>query len=184
MVGSCEEVGGGSRTAPYFSPSSRQKVRAMVPKFAADMMVGKLARWMKLLGYDVIYFRDINDDELVRIAQESCRIVLTRDHHFLQYPDCETFLLDSTDFWQQLGSVCAHFPLKFAETLFSRCTYCNVPIHPVEKQAVEHLLPPLVREGQNKIYQCPQCQKLYWEATHVAHVKKMLKDHLGIDVEK
>ena len=156
----------------------------MVPKFAADMMVGKLARWMKLLGYDVIYFRDINDAELVQIARNSGRIVLTRDHHFLQYPDCETFLLDSTDFWQQLGSVCTHFPLNFAETLFSRCTYCNVPIHPVEKQAVEHLLPPLVRVGQDKIYQCPQCEKLYWEATHVAHVKKMLKDHLGIDVDE
>jgi uncharacterized protein with PIN domain len=156
-------------------------MHAMTPKFAADMMVGKLARWMSLLGYDVIYFRHIDDDKLARIARENGRIILTRDHHFLQYPDCQTFLLETTDFWEQLHTVCSRFPLDFATTLFSRCSYCNVAIQPVEKQAVEHLLPPLVREGQDKIYQCPQCQKLYWEATHVAHVKKLLKEHLGID---
>ena len=151
--------------------------------FIADTMLGKLARWLSLLGYDIIYAGTIQDHALVIRARETQRIILTRDtrlseitrHHPL-------FLIKSTDVWEQLREVIAAYPLDFPRTAFSRCQYCNALIEEVPKTEVERLLPPLVAQTQHKIYRCPSCQKLYWEASHVEHIKALLKSHLDIDV--
>jgi uncharacterized protein with PIN domain len=152
----------------------------MEPRFIADMMLGKLARWMNLLGYDIIYSREISDGDLVQLAREQERIILTRDTRLSERKPEKLFLIHSTNLWEQLAQVVQAYPADFRDIAFSRCTHCNVAVVPVEKGEVEHRLPPRVRERQAKIYQCPQCQQLYWHATHVKHVTRRLKEKLGI----
>ena len=91
-------------------------------KFVADTMLGKLARWMKILGYDVIYFREIDDKQLIDISRQNERIILTRDRQLANIPTLDTFLIHSTDIWQQLRQVIETYRLRFQETVFTRCT--------------------------------------------------------------
>lgn len=151
--------------------------------FIADTMLGKLARWLSLLGYDIIYAGTIEDSDLVSRARERRRIILTRDTRLSeiarQHP---LFLIKSTDVWEQLKEVIDIYPLDFSRTAFSRCQYCNMPIEKVPKSDVEHLLPPLVSQTQDTIFRCPSCRKLYWEASHVEHIKALLKKNLDIDI--
>ena len=147
-------------------------------------MLGKLARWLSLLGYDIIYSGVIDDDELVREAKNSQRIILTRDTKLIEmYPETPALLIKSTNLWEQLREVIKVYKLDFSETAFSRCSNCNVEIEPVDKEEVAEQLPPLVRQTQEKIYRCPKCGKLYWEASHVDHIRLLLKEHLDIDLK-
>jgi uncharacterized protein with PIN domain len=146
------------------------------------MMLGKLARWMNLLGYDVTYCREIGDQDLVRLARQQSRTILTRDTRLVEHKPQSLFLIHSTNLWEQLAQVVRAYPLLFSETAFSRCTYCNVKIEQADKRAVEERLPPLVREKQDIIYRCPHCQRLYWHATHVKHIRTKLKENLGISL--
>lgn len=151
-------------------------------KFVADTMLGKLARWMKILGYDVIYFRQIDDKQLIDVSRQSGRIIVTRDRQLANIPTLDTFLIDSTDIWQQLKQVTKTYKLRFQETLFTRCTVCNGEIKPVKKSQVYEQLPTLVQRTQEEIYRCENCGKLYWEATHVKRIKRQLKENLGLDL--
>lgn len=154
------------------------------PKFIADTMLGKLARWMSLLGYDIIYSGIIDDAELIHQAQATKRIIITRDTKLINsHPEVAVLIIKSTERWEQLREVIQHYPMNFAETAFSRCQYCNVEIEEVDKKKVIERLPPLVREAQEKIYQCPQCGKLYWSASHVDHIRSLLKEHLNVDLD-
>ncbi len=151
------------------------------PRFIADTMLGKLSRWLSLLGYNIVYAGIIDDDDLARIARAQHRIILSRDTRLAQnHPGAQVFLIQSTDLWEQLHEVIAHYRIDFPTTAFSRCSHCNVPIERVKKEDVEDSLPPLVQQTQTVIYQCPECKKLYWEASHVAHIKHLLREHLGI----
>ncbi|MCX7766561.1 MAG: Mut7-C RNAse domain-containing protein [Candidatus Sumerlaeia bacterium] len=152
-------------------------------KFIADTMLGRLARWLSLLGYDIVYSGVIDDEELVRQARANQRIILTRDTRLKNtHPDVSVLVLKTTDRWEQLREVIMKFPLNFSETAFTRCQQCNVEIIVVDKKEVLERLPPFVRQTQETIYQCPQCQKLYWEASHIDHIKSLLKQHLNIDL--
>ena len=123
-------------------------------KFIADTMLGKLARWLSLLGYDIIYSGVIDDDELVREAKNSQRIILTRDTKLIEmYPETPALLIKSTNLWEQLREVIKVYKLDFSETAFSRCSNCNVEIEPVDKEEVAEQLPPLVRQTQEKIWE-------------------------------
>ncbi len=152
-------------------------------KFIVDTMLGRLARWLSLLGYDVVYTGIIDDEELVRQAIASQRIILTRDTRLKKsHSDVSIFVLKATNRWEQLREVIRQFPLNFSETAFSRCQHCNVETILVDKKEVLDRLPPFVRQRQEKIYQCPRCKKLYWEASHVDHIKSLLKQNLNIDL--
>jgi uncharacterized protein with PIN domain len=157
--------------------------RDTIPPFIADTMLGKLSRWMGLLGYDIIYAGVVEDEDLARQASVSGRTILTRDTRLAaSFPETRVFLINSTDPWRQLREVIEHFPMDFAKTAFSRCTRCNASISRVEKEDVLENLPPLVSLNQEAIYQCPECGKLYWEASHVDHIKSLLKERLGLDL--
>ncbi len=154
------------------------------PKFIADTMLGKLARWLRLLGYDIVYPGIIDDDDLIERARDSERIIITRDTRLVEFhPPTPPFLVHSTDHWQQMRQVIRSFPIDFSKRAFSRCARCNVEIEEVRKRDVIDRLPPLVAQTQGQIFQCPSCKKLYWKASHIDHIRSLLKDKLGIDLE-
>ena len=146
-------------------------------KFLADENVSKLGKWLRILGYDVAYHLPAaSDAELARIALKEGRIILTRDHDFLERKSAEKcLLLESTSPREQLKEVIDAFHLTpTEEKIFSRCVKCNAPIEPVEKDAVRDKVPPYVYEIQKVFYQCPICKNIYWPGTHIENVKSQL----------
>ena len=152
------------------------------PKFICDDMLGELARWLRIIGSDVFYRNRLANDELIDIAAREGRIVLTRDlklgrvlfDHGLPY-----YLVIENYPALQLREVVAHYSDRIRIRVFSRCTECNLVLEPVAKPAVEARVPPFVFQTQTNFRECPNCKKVYWAATHRAHVDEQLKYLLG-----
>lgn len=151
------------------------------PKFLADENVGKLCKWLRILGYDVAYYSPISDSELVRRALREDRTILTRDSRLIERKLAKKFLLlTSNDPMKQLVEVLSEFKLRPSQVQFlSRCIECNVPISPVEKSEVLNFVPPYVYETHDNFYRCPKCRKVYWAGSHVLDVLDRLGKKLG-----
>ncbi len=147
-------------------------------KFLADAMLGKLAKWLRMLGYDTLYFADSDDDELIRIAIREDRILLTRDVLLCRRRAVRArcFFVDWGSTGEQVRQVMKHFNLKLSrENLFTRCTICNGEIVPISKSDVADRVPPYVYKTQNEFGYCERCDKIYWRGTHIEHVLEALQ---------
>jgi len=107
-----------------------------VPRFIADVMVGKLARWLRVLGFEVAYSNKYEDDEIIRIAEDENRVILTRDTGLNARPGrAESVLIESGNYEEQIQQVLRKFALKEFD-VFSRCLECNATLENVDKEAV------------------------------------------------
>ena len=143
-------------------------------KFFADAMLGTLARWMRTLGYDVLYDSGIDDAVLLLKAAQDGRVVLTRDTLLMRRRMAKgrAVFIESEDLGGQLKQVAALFPIE-KEKLFTRCLRCNAPLEHIDKQSVREKVPPFVFSTQNDFSSCQVCKRVYWGATHR---KRMLED--------
>ncbi|MBW2036510.1 MAG: Mut7-C RNAse domain-containing protein [Deltaproteobacteria bacterium] len=137
-------------------------------KFAADRMLGKLARWLRLLGYDTIYFNEICNDQFLALAKEG-RILLSRNTRLKDKVETERFLfIESDDFRAQLQEVFGKLALTpDPEKFFTRCILCNGALEPVEASNVIENVPDYVLTAHSKFSRCNRCRKVYWPGTHV-----------------
>jgi uncharacterized protein with PIN domain len=144
-------------------------------KFIADVMVGKLARWLRILGFDVIYSNVFEDDDIVRIAEEEQRIILTRDAGLASRRQIRDhcLLVESGDYKEQVRQVLRTFGLKEFK-VFSRCLECNTPLDPIDKESVFEKVPPYVYLTQERFATCPSCKRIYWHGTHADDMLKRL----------
>ena len=125
-------------------------------RFVADVMVGKLARWLRMLGYDVLYSNTLEDDEIVRIASSEARAVLTRDVELFGRIKGPALLVSDDDYSNQVRQVISEFNLtEFA--VLTRCAECNTPLVDVDKESVFLRVPPYVYLTQNRFAICSQC---------------------------
>ncbi|HBH62563.1 MAG TPA: hypothetical protein DDX85_12680 [Nitrospiraceae bacterium] len=147
-------------------------------KFIADSMLGRLARWLRLLGHDTLYYPDIDDSLLLRIAREEDRMLLTRDTRLVKVRGLKDFLLlDENDPFEQLKKVITTFNLSPAETrLYSRCSLCNSLLDTVPKEQVKDLVPKYVYLTTESFKKCMKCEKCYWEGTHQERLREKLRD--------
>lgn len=145
-------------------------------KFICDDNLGKLARWLRTLGYDTLFSSTISDQELIKRALDEGRIILTRDSHLIQMKAVEEHLLIKSDQpLEQLKQVVRHFKLKRDEQrLFTRCLVCNTPLKEIEKEKIKERLYPYVYKTQNHFVFCSTCDKIYWSATHIDRMKEKL----------
>lgn len=152
-------------------------------KFIADCMLGKLAKWLRMLGYDTKYIADADDDDLVRIAVREDRVLLTRDSAL-----CDRRMVRSRCIFVDWGSTSAQVKQVFVtlnltiskDNMFTRCTICNNEIIPLKKSDVEGRVPPFVFKTQNEYGYCVKCDKIYWRGTHVQHVLDALTHNSGV----
>ncbi len=155
---------------------------AAVPRFAVDTMLGRLARWLRILGHDVAYGRHLHGRTLVDCARREERLLLTRDTHLVRDPDLPPYLfVDSDHFRDQLRQVAAAVPLGTPGFL-TRCLDCNRVLEDVPREAVRGRVPEFVYATSARFLACPRCAKLYWPATHHAHMARELAA-LGLEVE-
>ena len=130
-------------------------------------MLGRLARWMRFLGFDTIYFRDIKDSKLIRVAREENRYILTRDTRLIQVKGLDRYLLiRANDPYEQLLEVIKSLHLK-QFNLLSRCVECNGMLTKItDKQEVKDSVPEFVYLNSAVFMKCTECGKIYWEGSH------------------
>ncbi|HEX9708950.1 MAG TPA: Mut7-C RNAse domain-containing protein [Candidatus Thermoplasmatota archaeon] len=139
------------------------------PRFAADAMLGSLARWLRLLGYDTTYERDAPDERVVQLAQAQGRVVLTRDRAVARRAGASLFVA-SHDLEGQMAEVFAWLGLEVpAKIALERCSVCNARLVPADAAAARQAgVPDRVLGSKDTFWRCPGCRRVYWEGTHVA----------------
>lgn len=140
-------------------------------KLLADGMLGSLAKWLRILGYDTLYFSHADDNELVRIARAEGRMLLTRDEELARRQGLNALLIESEQLKEQVRQVIAKLGPAGKE-LFSRCPVCNTPLREVEKEEVKGRVPPYVFLTHEHFSLCPHCDKIYWRGTHWTKMRK------------
>ncbi len=143
--------------------------------FILDVHLGKLARILRMLGFDVLYRTDYDDTEIIRLSLAEHRIILTRDRRML-FHKCITHAhwLHSTHSEEQAREVIERFDLQRKIRKFLRCPLCNGLLQSVDKKAVLDRLEPLTRTYYDDFYQCPDCRQLYWKGTHYDRIADKL----------
>ena len=135
--------------------------------FILDVHLGKLARSLRLLGFDCSYRNDLDDPEIIRHALRAHRIILTRDRRLLQDPKVQHgYWVRACDPEQQVREVLARFDLAGQVRAFSRCMVCNDRLTSVAKSDVIARLPPMTRRYYEQFWACPDCSRIYWKGAH------------------
>jgi uncharacterized protein len=145
----------------------------MLPRFVADKTLGRLARWLRILGCDVLYGANFSGVGLLAAARREGRTILTRDRRLAKRREAPPLLLIEDDgFRAQLRQVVEAFGIDAAAELFRRCVDCNTELAVVARDEVAGRVPAFVFDTQRSFRRCPRCGHLYWEATHVERVKR------------
>jgi uncharacterized protein len=150
-------------------------------KFAADAMLGKLARWLRILGYDTTYKQDIADGELVRSALDEGRTILTRDTLLVKRlpPGSFLFIMDDAPAGQ-LRQAVHELGLAVEEArLLSRCVVCNGELYQADKESVRSIVPDYPLNASSRFDRCAGCGKVYWLGTHKTRILTRLQQ-LGL----
>jgi uncharacterized protein len=143
-------------------------------RFVADVMVGKLARWLRFLGYDVLYNNRFEDDEILRIAETEERLILTRDVDLHHRGGPRSLFVEDDDYEDQIRQVVSTLGLKDA-CPFTRCAECNSLLIETDKESVFLKIPPYVYLTQERFAVCPQCERVYWRGTHADHILEKVR---------
>jgi uncharacterized protein with PIN domain len=145
-------------------------------RFVLDTHLGKLARLLRLLGFDTLYRNDYNDPEIVRISIDEHRIALTRDRGILKHRELtHGYCVRSDAPMDQIREVVTRFDLGRAITPFSRCMMCNSLIQLVKKDEVEPRLLPGTRREHDEFRYCPGCDRIYWKGSHYTRLRRLVE---------
>ena len=154
-------------------------------KFFADNNVGKLAKWLRMMGYDTLFFNGSDDSHMVAIALAEGRVILTRDTQIMRRRvvtsgQLKAILIRGDKPEQQMHQVVDSLNLDCQFRPFTICLECNQPLLPRSKEQVKDLVPPYVFQTQVKYVECPTCHRIYWRGTHwqamTEKLKKFMKD--------
>ena len=148
-------------------------------KFLADIMLGKLVKWLRILGFDTTYPSFDDDLSLILTARQEGRILLTRDTNLIKRRNICDFLFIKGDHWEeQLAGIVKGLKLEinFNSKIFSRCSLCNAPTKDVDKKEVKNYVPPYVFLTQDRFVYCPSCKKYYWRGTHSQRMIQIIQN--------
>lgn len=140
------------------------------PRFIADCHLGKLAKYLRVMGFDTLFFGTIDDNDLIDLANEEGRIILTRDRILHERKNSPTFYLEPIDNLEQLQALQSEYKLK-EYSLESRCVVCNTMLKSVEKSKIENQIPTKVKKYFSEFEMCNKCERVYWRGDHY---KKMM----------
>jgi len=145
-------------------------------KFIVDSMLGKLARRLRLMGYDTYYDAKAADHDILKISNDEDRFIVTRDTQMAKIHGAKIFLIKSTDLNEQLKELSELAKIRFDNRQsFSRCAECNSPVKEVSKEEIKKIVPEFVYKTLNKFSYCAKCKKAYWQGTHYEKLVKELK---------
>jgi len=150
------------------------------PRFILDVNLGKLAKLMRLLGFDSLYRNDYRDAEVVSIAVNEQRIVLTRDRRLLYVKHISHgYWVRAVDVESQIDEVLRRFNLYGSIQPFARCLVCNGMLAPVAKADILDRLEPKTRLYYEVFHRCADCQRIYWEGSHMEDMRQRFASFLA-----
>lgn len=137
-------------------------------KFACDDMVGRLAKWLRILGYDTSYDVSIPEAQFVKHAVRESRAVLTRDHGLKERWTIPSYLYLKSDItFEQLRQVIYELQLCISDDkILTICLECNKPLDEISKEEAKGKVPPYIYQTRDRFYICRNCGRLYWQGTH------------------
>ena len=146
------------------------------PRFVLDVHLGRLARYLRLLGFDSLYEDSWSDPDLVAVSTTQRRMLLTRDvgllmHRSLSYG----YFVRAIDPTEQIHEVAGRFDLAEGMSPFSRCMACNGRLIPVAKEEVADRLPPRTRAHYDDFRQCAACRRVYWQGSHFERLAQIVE---------
>ncbi len=145
--------------------------RLEAPKFIVDHNVGKLTKWLRMMGYDAVFFNGSNDSHMVTRALAEDRVILTRDTQIMKRKvitdgRVKAILIASDEPVVQMRQVTQTLDLDYRFRPFSLCLECNRPLEERSKEQVKDRVPPYVFRTQKQYMECPECHRIYWRGTH------------------
>ncbi|MFW5707307.1 MAG: Mut7-C RNAse domain-containing protein [Bacteroidota bacterium] len=154
-------------------------------RFILDVHLGKLARLLRMTGFDTLYRNDLEDQEIISIAESDNRIVLTRDRGILKNKRVKRgHFVNSPYAKEQLREIISTFQLGDSINFLSRCIACNGTIEKVEKEDILEELKPGTSRYFNEFFRCRDCGKIYWEGSHFERMMdfyEKIKEEMGLD---
>jgi len=147
------------------------------PKLAADRMLMRLARWMRLLGADVVTDASLSGAEFLKVARAEGRILMTRDKRLRTASD--VMFVESNAIRDQLREVVIRLGLDARAIAFTRCSLCNRLLSPIARELVIRRVPAYVFASNDRFAQCEGCGRVYWPQTHLARIRALL-DSIGV----
>jgi hypothetical protein len=147
-------------------------------KFIADAPLGRLVKWLRILGFDTLYYRTGSLTKLVEWAEKENRIILTRNHKLKDLLAGTNFLFITQNQPRlQLREVIQAYQIKINKDmeLFSRCLLCNLPLEEIAKVEVAGRVPEYVYDTQEQFFTCRQCHRIYWPGTHLQKMQEEIE---------
>lgn len=143
----------------------------MDEKFVIDTNAGRLARWLRMMGYDALLFQELDDGLMVKLALAQGRIIVTKDTEFMKRRAITShrvraILVSGDDSELQMQTVITELKLNTRFKPFTRCLECNTSLQPRDSNGIEREVPPRVYERQHQYMECPLCRRIYWQGTH------------------
>ncbi|MDH3276789.1 MAG: Mut7-C RNAse domain-containing protein [Nitrosopumilus sp.] len=151
------------------------------PSFFVDAMLGNIAKKMRLMGYDVKYSSNIEDDELIRIAKNEKRVIISRDGELIRKglrTGIKSIFLKNQKEIEQLKEIVNKLNLKLIEINGekARCPKCNSKTQSIMKKNIHEIFPNKILELNDKFWQCKFCDQIFWEGTHIKNLQKIVSE--------
>ncbi len=144
-------------------------------KFLVDFHLGKLARYLRMLGFDTLYQNKYNPSKIIKISKSEKRIIISKSRQLLKIKDItHGYCLTESNPEKQLKKVLYRFDLYANINPFSRCIICNTKLKPVNKETVIDKIPEKVKELHQEFATCQNCKKIYWKGTHYENMIKFI----------
>jgi uncharacterized protein with PIN domain len=145
--------------------------------FVADCMLGRLAKWLRILGFDVLYFPKAEDRDLMEISRREDRVLLTRDTGLIEKTKKQKnrFFVASDDWQEQIVAVLDAFGLWDRVRPNSRCIECNRELKPLPRERARNLVTPYVLEHAASFALCPECGRVFWQGTHYGDMERKIE---------
>jgi len=143
-------------------------------------MLGKLTRWLRMLGQDVIYTGSMDDNELIQKAKKEDRVLLTRDRELYQQAigkGAEVYLVEGESEAEKLANLAKRFKFQLQiDVKVSRCPKCNTRIRSVSKAEIIAKIPKTTSSCYDEFWECPECEQVYWQGAHWKRIDKTLTE--------
>jgi len=144
--------------------------------FVVDRMLGGLAKWLRITGFDALYNNKYTREQLINISRQTNRIILTRDTWFEANKDVSSIVLHDNYTIGQLKELFKKYNLFIdPNRFFTRCVVCNSELIKVGKNEVKDFVPSFVLSTQDTFSKCPSCKRIYWGGTHKENMLQTLK---------
>jgi uncharacterized protein with PIN domain len=165
------------------APASRVRAHPLrQTRFVLDTHLGRLAGYLRMLGFDTLYRNDSTDEQLARTSSEEHRILLTRDRGLLKRSTVtHGYYIREVSPRRLLAEVVCRFDLAGSAKPFTRCLVCNEILREVPKEDVASRMPPLSRAHYHRIRECPGCRRVYWDGSHYRRMQRLVDEVPGLN---